>query len=150
MFKIYLGQDVVSNFTVRKTTPPPMPAAGAISGTFPDADGYITVTGTQGSAAADNSVLLINDTSGEIQSVTPQSNGSFIGKVRGQLGDEIKVVIMDYSGNQTLVSYLTFKSPDGSYLVTAKGGKVEGEGGTVLDIPDGALIGPAVIKLTVC
>jgi hypothetical protein len=143
-----LGQDVVSVFVVRRTIPPAMPAAGAISGTFPDADGFITVTGTQGSAAAGNTVLLINDTSGEIQSVTPLSNGSFTGKVRGQLGDEIKVVLMDYSGNQTTISYLTFKGPDGSYLVTARGGKVEGEGGSLLDIPDGALVGPTVIKIT--
>ncbi len=142
-----LGQDVVSNFTVRKTTPPVLPPAGAISGTFPDADGYITVTGTQGSAEAGNTVLLINDTTGEIQSVTPATNGSFTGKVRGQLGDEIKVVLMDHSGNQTTISYLTFKGPDGSYLVTAKGGKVEGEGGSILDIPDGALIGPTVLKI---
>ncbi len=55
---------------------------------------------------------------------------------------------MDHSGNQTTISYLTFKGPDGSYLVTAKGGKVEGEGGSLLDIPDGALVGPTVIKVT--
>lgn len=55
---------------------------------------------------------------------------------------------MDNSGNQTTISYLTFKSPDGSYLVTAKGGKIEGEGGSILDIPEGALVGPTVIKIT--
>jgi hypothetical protein len=143
-----MGQDVVSNFTVRKTTPPVMPPAGSISGTFPDADGFITVTATQGTAPADCTVLLINDTSGEIQSVTSQSNGSFTGKVRGQLGDEIKVVLMDNSGNQTTISYLTFKNSDGSYLVTAKGGKIEGDSGSILDIPEGALVGPTVIKIT--
>ncbi|HEY6871276.1 MAG TPA: Ig-like domain-containing protein [Geobacteraceae bacterium] len=144
-----LGQDVTSGFTVRKTTPPPMPAAGAVSGTFPDADGFITVTGTQGSADPKDTVLIINDTTGEIASVAPASNGSFTGKVKGQLGDQIKVMLMDYSGNQTLISYLTFKGPDGSYLVTAKGGKIEGEGGSILEIPEGALYGPTVIKMTV-
>jgi hypothetical protein len=143
-----LGQDTVSSFTVRKTTPPPMPAAGAVSATFPDAEGFITITATQGTAPADCTVLLINDTTGEIVSVTPAANGSFTGRARGQLGDEIKVIIMDYSGNQTLVSYLTFKNTDGSYLVTARGGKVEGEGGSSLEIPEGALVGPAVIKVT--
>lgn len=144
-----LGQNVVSGFTVRRTTPPVMPPAGAVSGTFPDADGYISVTGTQGSAEAGNTVLLINDTTGEIQSVTPQSNGSFSGKVRGQLGDEIKVVLMDSSGNQTTISYLTFKGPDGSYLVTAKGGKIEGNGGSLLEIPEGALSGKTIIKMSI-
>ncbi len=143
-----LGQDVVSSFTIRRTTTPTMPAAGAVSGTFPDADGFITVTGTQGSAAADNTVLLINDTTGEIQSVTPASNGSFTGKVHGQLGDQIKVVLMDYSGNQTTISYLTFKGPDDSYLVTAKGGNIEGSNGALLAIPEGALVGSTIIKVT--
>jgi len=142
-----LGQDVASVFVVRRTTPPVMPAAGSVSGSFPDADGFITVTATQGSAETGNTVLLINDTSGEIQSVTPATNGSFTGKVRGQLGDEIKVILMDYSGNRTLISYITYKSDDGKYLVTAKGGKVEGEGGVLLDIPEGALVGPAVFKI---
>ena len=143
-----LGQDVASVFVVRRTTPPVMPAAGSVSGSFPDADGFITVTATQGSAETGNTVLLINDTSGEIQSVTPATNGSFTGKVRGQLGDEIKVILMDYSGNRTLISYITYKSDDGKYLVTAKGGKVEGEGGAQLDIPEGALVGPTVLKVT--
>ncbi|ABQ27194.1 Ig-like domain-containing protein [Geotalea uraniireducens] len=143
-----LGQDVTSGFTIRNTTPPPMPPAGSITASFPDADGFISITATQGSSPADCTVLIINDTSGEIVSVVPAGNGSFTGKVRGQLGDEIKIVIMDNSGNQTLVSYLTFKSDDGNYLVTAKGGKVEGEGGSILDIPEGALSGPTIVKLT--
>lgn len=144
-----LGADSVSTFTVRKTTPPPMPPAGAVSGTFPDADGFITVTATQGSAETGNTVLFINDSTGEIVSVTPASNGSFTGRIRGQLGDEIKVVLMDYSGNQTLITYITFRSEDGKYLVTAKGGKVEGEGGSLLEIPEGALSSPAVISMTI-
>lgn len=144
----YLGNDFASTFTVRKTTPPPMPAAGAVSATFPDADGFVTVTATQGSAETGNTVLLINDTSGEIASVTPASNGSFTGKIRAQLGDEIQVVLMDHSGNRTLISYITYKSDDGKYLVTAKGGKVEGEGGSLLEIPEGALASPAIIRVT--
>ena len=64
------------------------------------------------------------------------------------LGDEIKIMILDASGNQTLVSYISFKSDDGKYLVTSKGGVVEGEGGTRLEIPEGALIGPTVVKIT--
>jgi len=143
-----LGNNSTSGFTVRKTTPPPMPPAGAVSGTFPDADGFITVTATQGSAETGNTVLLINDATGEIVSITPASNGSFTGKIRAQLGDEIQVVLMDYSGNRTLISYLTFKSDDGKYLVTAKGGRVEGEGGSLLEIPEGAFVGPTIVRVT--
>jgi hypothetical protein len=146
-----LGQPHTSSFSVRDTTPPPMPPAGSISATFPDADGLINVSGTQGSVELGATVLVINDTSGEIVGVSPESNGSFTAQINAQLGDQIQVVMMDAAGNQTLISYLTFKSDDGRYLVTARGGKVEGADaadGLQLDIPDGALFGPAVVKIT--
>ncbi len=140
--------DVNAAFTTRDTTPPPMPAAGSITATFPDADGYVTITATQGSAEVSGTVLIINDNTGEIVAITPNSNGSFTGKIMAQLGDDIKLVSMDAAGNQTLISYIAMKSPDGKYLVSAKGGIVEGEGGTKLIIPEGALDGPTVIKIT--
>jgi RHS repeat-associated protein len=143
-----LGQPLTVPFTVRDTTPPAMPPAGAITATFPDADGQITVTGTQGSVELGVTVLVINDTSGEIVGVQPATNGAFSAKIAAQLGDQLQVVMMDAAGNQTLISYLTFKSEDGRYLVTAKGGKVEGAGGSELVIPEGALLGSAVVKLT--
>ena len=137
-----------STFTIKDTTPPPMPPAGSITASFPGADGYVTVTATQGSVEAGCTVLIINDTSGEIVSVTPGSNGAFTGRIMAMLGDEIKILMMDAAGNQILISYITFKSDDGRYLVTAKGGIVEGEGGLKLEIPEGALMGPTVVKIT--
>lgn len=142
-----LAAPLTASFIVRDTTPPPMPPAGSISATFPDEEGMITVTATQGSAEYDATVLIINDTSGEIVSIAPFSNGSFNARIHGQLGDEIQVVLMDNAGNQTLISYLTFTAPDGRTLVTAKGGKVAGEGGLLLELPAGALVGPAVVKI---
>ena len=137
-----------SGFTVRDTTPPPMPQPGSITATFPNTDGIVTVTGTHGSAEYNSTVLIINDTTGEIVSTMPKEDGSFTGIISAQLGNEIKIVLMDPAGNQTLVSYITFKSADGKYLVTAKGGIVEGEGGLKLEIPEGALYGPTVVKIT--
>ncbi len=144
----FMGADFVSRFTIKDTTPPPMPPAGSITSTFPDAEGYVTVTATQGSVEAGCTVLIINDTSGEIVSVTPGTNGAFTGRIMARLGDEIKILMMDAAGNQVLISYITFKSDDGRYLVTAKGGIVEGEGGLKLEIPEGALLGPTVVKIT--
>jgi hypothetical protein len=143
-----LGADQTSSFTVRDITPPPRPPAGAISASFPDAEGYVTVTATQGSAGQGDTVLLLNDNSGEILSVSPESDGSFSARILAQLSDEIQVLLMDEAGNQTLISYLTYKAPDGRYLVTTKGGKVEGEGGLLLEIPEGALVGPTIVKIS--
>ncbi len=143
-----MGTDVSSAFTVKDTTPPPLPPAGSVTGSFPDANGYVTITGTRGSAEATGTVLIINENSGEIVAVKPESNGSFTGRIMAMLGDDIKVTLMDQAGNQTLISYITFKSEDGRYLVTAKGGIVDGEGGSQLIIPEGALLGHTIVKLT--
>lgn len=142
-----MGQDDVRSFTIRNTTPPPMPPAGSIGGTFPDADGYVTVTATQGSADPGNMVLIMNDTTGEVLSVTPAANGSFTGRIFAMLGDEIRVLLMDNAGNKTLISTIAMKDAEGRHLVTTKGGIVEGEGGTRLEIPDGALMGPTIVKI---
>ncbi len=144
-----IGSGFSSGFTMRDTTPPPLPPAGSITSTFPDEEGYITVTATQGSAEPDSAVLIINEESGMIVGVSPNSDGSFTARIQAMLGDEIRVVFMDEAGNQTLISYITFKSDDGRHFVSAKGGIVEGPGGTQLVVPDGALPYPAVIKLTV-
>ncbi|MHB8845762.1 MAG: Ig-like domain-containing protein [Nitrospirota bacterium] len=137
-----------SMFTIRDTTPPLLPPAGRITATFPDAGGMVTVSATQGTVEAEITVLIINDTTGEIVTVLSGTDGSFSGRIAAQLGDEAKIVMMDAAGNQTLISYISFKSDDGKYLVTAKGGIVEGEAGSRLVIPEGALPGPTVIKLT--
>lgn len=81
-----LAAPVTTTFVVRDTTPPPMPPAGSISATFPDEEGMITVTATQGSAEYDATILVINDTSGEIVSIAAQSDGSFSARIHGQLG----------------------------------------------------------------
>ena len=91
---------------------------------------------------------VINDSTGEIVTVGAQQDGSFTGRIMAMLGDKIKIMILDAAGNQTLVSYITFKSDDGRYFVTSRGGVVEGEGGTRLEIPEGALVTPTVVKIT--
>ncbi len=143
-----MGQEVVKEFTIRNTTPPPLPPAGSIVGSFPDASGWVTVAATQGSADPNVTALIVNDNTGEVVSARPASDGSFSGRIRAMLGDEIKILLMDDSGNQTIISYITFKSDDGRHLVTTRGGTVEGESGTRLIIPDGALLGPTIVRIT--
>ncbi len=55
-----MGQDRNTTFKIKDTTPPPMPAAGSITGTFPDADGYVTINATQGSAEYGSTVCPIS------------------------------------------------------------------------------------------
>ena len=80
----------------------PMPPAGSITANFPDADGFVTITSTQGSVEPSCVVLIINDNSGEVVTAIAHPNGSFTGRIRAMLGDEIKIMILDASGNQTL------------------------------------------------
>ncbi len=144
-----MGADATTTFTTKDTTPPPMPPAGSITATFPNAEGYVTITGTQGSAVGNQPVLLINDNSGEIVTISAESNGSFSGTITAMLGDEVRVMLMDDAGNTTLISYITFKSDDGRYLVTKKGGIVVDEAsGAKLEIPEDALPGATIVKIT--
>ncbi len=92
---------------------------------------------------------VVSSTPENDTTVQAGDDGSFSGDIHAQLGDEIKIVMMDDAGNQTLITYITFKSEDGKYLVTAKGGTVTDDAsGAKLEIPEGALYGPTVIKIT--
>ncbi|MDH3976772.1 MAG: Ig-like domain-containing protein, partial [Deltaproteobacteria bacterium] len=143
-----MGGSYTSTFTVKDTTPPPAPPAGSITSTFPDDEGYIDISATPGTVEAGAAVLIINDDTGMIVGISPLSDGSFMARIQATLGDVIRVVLMDDAGNETLISYITFKTDDGRYLVTSQGGIVEGEGGISLNISPGALAYPTVVNVT--
>ena len=57
-----------------------------ITGSFPDADGVCHNYGHAGSAEATGTVLIINDTSGEIVSVTPDVKRLVLRQDHGPIG----------------------------------------------------------------
>jgi len=142
-----MGAPFVSQFTTLNVTPPPAPAAGALSASIPDASGKATVSGTQGTAVPGGSVNIKNVANGAITTLTPNADGSFSGQVTASPADKLELTIIDADGNKTTVAVPAFRNADGSVVVGAVGGRVEGPGGVVVDIPAGALPEGTVVKV---
>ncbi len=139
---------VIITFTTANVIPPARPAAGQITTDFPDANGIIAVTGTQGTVDPANLVVLFNRITGETVSVNPNADGSFTARIPGSIGDEIQILIQDADGNQTEFPAPLMRASDGRTYVTPYGGEIKGPDGSRLVIPSQALRVPTVFKLT--
>src|SRR5439155_6746088 len=142
-----MGAPFASQFTTVNVTPPPPPPAGAVTASIPDANGKTTVSGTQGTAVPGGAVNVKNLASGAITTLTPNADGSFSGQVAAARTDKLDVTIVDADGNKTTVPLPAFKNADGSVVVGAAGGRVEGPGGVAVDVPAGALPDGTVVKV---
>ncbi|MEQ1868665.1 MAG: papain-like cysteine protease family protein [Vicinamibacterales bacterium] len=140
----------VSAFTSLDTIAPLPPPAGSITATIPGADGKTTINATQGTAGTHDTVKIKNVTKGTFTPVILDPNGGFIVIVPAALTDKLQLLITDPSGNETLVALARFRqsNPDGtvSEAVGAEGGRLEGPGGVVIDVPAGAFSTGAVVR----
>jgi sugar lactone lactonase YvrE len=145
------GTPLVTAFSSQFTTtnpPPPPPAAGNLSVSFPDENGNVTVTATQGTAAPDNLVVVLNTDSGALASATVRGDGSFQAMLYAVLGDELLVIIKDKQGGQSVVSAGAYVGPDGQTIVTSAGGTVPVPGGGNISLEPRTVRTPSSIKLT--
>ena len=140
-----------ATFTSLDTIAPPPPPAGSITGSIPGADGKATITATQGTAGAHDTVLVKNLTKKTVTPVILDSNGGFRVVVQAGVADKLQIVIRDASGNETVSALPNFRqvNPDGSVSesVGAEGGHVVGPAGTAVDVPAGAFPAGAVVTL---
>ena len=140
-----------ATFTSLDTVAPPPPPAGSITGSIPGADGKATITATQGTAGAHDTVLVKNLTKKTVTPVILDSNGGFRVVVQAGVADKLQIVIRDASGNETVSALPNFRqvNPDGSVSesVGAEGGHVVGPAGTAVDVPAGAFPAGAVVTL---
>jgi len=141
----------VSSFVSLDTVAPLPPAAGGVSATIPGADGKTTITATQGTAGAHDTVVVRNITRGTTTPIVLDPNGGFVVIVPASLTDKLQLIITDPAGNQTVVAVPRFHrdNADGSAseAVQADGGRVQGPGGVVVDVPAGAFPDGAIITL---
>jgi hypothetical protein len=142
-----MGAPVVSQFTTVNVTPPPPPPAGAVTATIPDVSGASTVSGTQGTAVPGGRVEVKNLATGAITTLAPNADGSFSGLVPASPSDKLALTIRDADGNATTVLVPAFRNADGSVVVGAAGGAVQGAGGVRVDVPAGALPDGTVVKV---
>ncbi|MEN3337502.1 MAG: hypothetical protein V7647_1178, partial [Acidobacteriota bacterium] len=151
-------------FTSLDTVAPPPPAAGSLSATIPGTDGKTTITATQGTAGAHDTVVIRNVTRGTITPVVLDPNGGFVALVVAGVGDKLQLLITDAAGNTTAAPAPRFhrENANGSIseAIGSEGGRILGPGcvpeadGTptgpacvVIDVPTGAFAGGTIITV---
>jgi hypothetical protein len=106
---------------------------------FPDADGYVTLTGPEGTLPPGSEVLVINNGSGEVSTFPVQNDGSLTGRFFAVLTDRLQITITDTFGNVTTFNRNSYVRDDGMTSVNSGGGIVEGPTGAEVRVPEGAL-----------
>jgi len=93
--------DTVIRTIILDTQPPPIPDTGLISISLPDANGQVTVTGSDISVEPGSQVTVTNQRTGESVMVTADANGAFNAILGGQPGDTYSIVVNDTAGNNS-------------------------------------------------
>src|SRR5262249_8181021 len=97
-----LAAPVVAHFSSVDTSAPAPPAAGSVTATIPDADGFTTITGTQGTAGTHDAVSIVNLTRRTSFPVLLDPNGGFSVRLAAGRGDTLQLVITGQNGTQTV------------------------------------------------
>jgi PKD repeat protein len=144
-----LASAAVAHFATVNLAPPPIPAAGAVTATIPDANNISFVAGSQGTSEPGGLVLIRNLRTGAITTLTPNGDGSFAGSVPTLRTDHLQLTLQTAAGTTTTVPMPVFRNADGSVIVGTAGGRVDGPAGTFADVPPGALPDGSVVKVDV-
>jgi len=139
------GAPISERLRTEDRTPPATIGAGNISASVPDSDGFVTITATAGSVNPDDVVILLNETTGFTVLVAVAADGSFTGRVRAELTNQIVVLLRDRNGNETRVDPgpLLRRDPVTGVVLSAvigrSGGTVTSAEGIRLIVPAGSL-----------
>lgn len=142
-----LGAPHLSTFTTIDVTPPAPPAPGTVTASIPGAQATSTIAGSAGTADPGGVVIVRNLRTNALTTLTPDADGSFGGIIAALRSDRLELTVRDAAGNETTVPMPRFSSPDGSVVVGAEGGRVEGPGGVAAEIPVGALPDGTVVRV---
>ncbi|RPI29625.1 MAG: hypothetical protein EHM61_00940, partial [Acidobacteria bacterium] len=144
-----LGAAFWSTFTTAASQPVSgRLTANAVSISYPDATGFVTITIPAGLVPPGSIVIALNQTSGSTSTVTA-GTGPLSFRLMASLGDDIRIIVRQPSGVDYEVAQAAFQSPDGFAAVGPNGGTVVSADGTIaLVIEPGAIAGLAEIKLT--
>jgi hypothetical protein len=111
----------------------------ALTASFPDAQGIVTLSAPAGSFPSGTQFLVINATSGAVVSFSAVSDGSVSARVGSTIHDRLVLTITDPDGRVTTVTKSQFVDPaTGQTAIGPGGGVVTGEGGVELRVPEGA------------
>jgi hypothetical protein len=140
-------ESFMTAFTTVDTTPPPRPEAGQIDIGSP-VNGLVTISGTQGSVEPGVTVTVKNLKTGAMTSVVASNDGSFYISLQAGLIDNLQLILLDKSGNETAMNMGRAPPPEGFGVVGGAGGIVEGEGGIAAIIPAGVFPEDTIVSIT--
>jgi len=111
----------------------------ALTFSFPDTNGNIHVGAPAGSLPPGTKVLIIDQSSGLVLSLTALNDGSVSGDFVGTINDVLQITVTDPNGATATFTKSQFIAADGTVAVGPGGGTVTGPGGVAMIIPQGAL-----------
>ena len=126
-------------------------APDAITVSFPDGDGQVTVSAAPGSFESGASVLIINNTQAIVASGIVLSDGSFSFNIQAAITDEIQIRVVDSADREVVIEKTEYIAPDGRVAIGRLGGSIRATGDLgeiVLEVPEGALSTASVFTLT--
>ncbi|MGI0149644.1 MAG: Ig-like domain-containing protein, partial [Thermoplasmata archaeon] len=119
----------------------------ALTESFPDGNGVVTVEAPEFSFEANAAVTIVNLTNGIVVTGNVNPDGSFLFQIQASITDELQIRILDSSNREVVIEKTEFHGPNGEVAIGRKGGKVT-SGEFVLEVPEGALTGASVFTLT--
>ncbi len=112
----------------------------ALTFSFPDADGLVTVSAPNGTLPPGTEILIINSGNGVVLGLTAGNDGQVNGALPASTLDTLIVSVTDPFGNTVIYRQSQYVDPaTGETAIGPGGGSIEGAGGVGLDVPEGAL-----------
>lgn len=114
-----------------------------------DRDGVV-VEGSQGTAEPRQKVVLVNESTGETQTVLTDTDGSFVSFVLGSVEDFISVVLVNANGTRNQIPATRQRFDDGTVGLFASGGTIRSTGPGVpvdLIVDPGSVSGKTLFQL---
>jgi len=114
-----------------------------------DRDGVV-VEGSPGTAESAQPVILVNESSGETETVLAEIDGSFVSFIRGTVDDFISAVLVNANGTRNQLPATRQRFDDGTVGLFGSGGTLRSTGlGVPVDliVDPGAIAGKTLFKL---
>ncbi len=145
---------VIELFRTEDLTPPAPIPPGQIEASVPDADGFVTITASPGSVNPDDTVIVLNESTGYTAFPDVQPDGSFTAMVLAAVTDRITILVRDRTDNEFRIDVGPFVNRDPvtgeilSAFLDRRGGEIVSADGTTLVVPAGALNGAVELSVS--
>jgi hypothetical protein len=142
-----LDGSFVSVFETWDTRPPAPPEPGRITLSIPR-DGETEIRGTPGTLPSGMLVFAFNLTAGTSTAAAVGADGSFFALLGASSDDQVVLAVQSVAGEVTALDPIPFTDPDGTAVLSPRGGTFASSGGVQLSVLPGALARSDEVRLT--